>query len=187
MEKEYLKDPENQNNGLMTHKVTAADFMTFARIALSVALACLEPLTMQFFAVYLLCGATDMLDGFIARKTHTETDFGARLDSIADLIFCGVCVIKIFPGLELEKATWYWICGIALIRVVNLIIGFRAFGRLTALHTPANRFTGLMLFAFPLFMLSENYRLIAAIICIVASFSALQELYLLVSGNREQI
>ncbi|MBI5066013.1 CDP-alcohol phosphatidyltransferase family protein [Candidatus Woesearchaeota archaeon] len=33
------------------------------------------------------CAITDFLDGFLARKLKQETVFGAKLDSVADLIF----------------------------------------------------------------------------------------------------
>lgn len=32
-----------------------------------------------------------MLDGFIARKMHTESKFGEKLDSFADIVFIAAC------------------------------------------------------------------------------------------------
>lgn len=46
---------------------------------------------------YIICGITDMLDGFIARATHTTSQLGADLDSIADTIFVMVCLVEILP------------------------------------------------------------------------------------------
>ena len=40
-----------------------------------------------FFVFYLLAGFSDMIDGTIARKTNTASEFGAKLDTVADLIF----------------------------------------------------------------------------------------------------
>lgn len=37
--------------------------------------------------LYSLCGVTDVLDGFLARKLHTESKAGEWLDSFADLFF----------------------------------------------------------------------------------------------------
>ena len=37
---------------------------------------------------------TDVLDGTIARATNSTSEFGARLDSIADLIFYAVMIVK---------------------------------------------------------------------------------------------
>ena len=38
-----------------------------------------------------------MLDGTIARATNSTSEFGARLDSISDLIFYAVMIVKFFP------------------------------------------------------------------------------------------
>jgi len=36
------------------------------------------------FVLFVVAGLTDYLDGYIARKTDTETQLGAMLDLIAD-------------------------------------------------------------------------------------------------------
>ena len=51
---------------------------------------------MLFFAINLI---TDILDGFIARRFNMETEFGARLDSLADIgtyamAFIGMIVLE---------------------------------------------------------------------------------------------
>ena len=38
-----------------------------------------------------------MIDGTIARKTGAVSNFGSRLDTIADFVFMLVCSIKILP------------------------------------------------------------------------------------------
>ena len=37
--------------------------------------------------MYLFCGITDMVDGTIARKTKSVSEWGARLDTLADNVF----------------------------------------------------------------------------------------------------
>jgi len=44
--------------------------------------------------MYLLCGLTDMLDGAIARKNNIVSEFGAKLDTFADIVFVAICMIK---------------------------------------------------------------------------------------------
>ena len=55
--------------------------------------------SVRFLAVYTLAGLTDALDGWLARKTGTASPFGARLDSIADLLFYGILILWLFPVL----------------------------------------------------------------------------------------
>ena len=40
-----------------------------------------------FWTLYALCGISDMVDGWLARRLHAETKAGAILDSVADLSF----------------------------------------------------------------------------------------------------
>ena len=64
-----------------------ANFITVLRMAGTGMLLFTAPLTPAFYLLYTLCGVTDALDGIIARATKTASAFGARLDSIADLMF----------------------------------------------------------------------------------------------------
>ena len=38
--------------------------------------------SLYFFVIYSICGFSDVLDGWLARKTKTTSEFGARLDSV---------------------------------------------------------------------------------------------------------
>ena len=95
---------ENQNK----HRLNVADIITFFRIAGTIPLAVLKPLSAEFFCLYALTGLTDVLDGFIARKTKTAGDFGARLDSIADLLFYTVILIRILS--RFHPRLFVWLC-----------------------------------------------------------------------------
>lgn len=83
-----------------THRWTAADSVTAARMAASLALLFLPIFSAPFLAVYSFAGLTDALDGFLARKTGTASAFGARLDSAADLLFFSVSLLRLFPLLR---------------------------------------------------------------------------------------
>ena len=66
----------------------AANIITFSRIAAALSLFFL-PRGSIIFIIYF--GISDMLDGFIARKMHTESKFGEKLDSFADIVFIAAC------------------------------------------------------------------------------------------------
>ena len=96
--------------------------------------------------LYAAAGLSDILDGFIARKTNTATQFGAKLDTFADIIFTAVALIKILPILKLPVWVIAWVGVIALIKLVNLVIGFVRRHTLTAVHSVINKVTGALLF-----------------------------------------
>jgi CDP-diacylglycerol--glycerol-3-phosphate 3-phosphatidyltransferase len=48
-----------------------------------------------------------MVDGTIARKTNSVSEFGRQLDTIADLIFVVASLIKLLPAINIPQ--WLWI------------------------------------------------------------------------------
>ena len=76
-----------------------ANALTVSRIVLSIALLAPPALSPAFLLICALAGVTDMLDGYVARRTGTESELGARLDSIADLILVVICLVKILPAI----------------------------------------------------------------------------------------
>ncbi len=78
-------------------------------------------------------GIFDMLDGVLARLTHTSSEFGVELDSLADVVTFGVAPSAIlykafffqFPGTGLLLAALPAICGaIRLARFNVQLVGF---------------------------------------------------------------
>ena len=128
-----------------------ANYITAGRIGLALALLFIQPLTVPFYAVYILCGLSDMADGFIARKTHTESVFGAKLDSIADFVFVITALVRILPVINIPMWLIMWIGLIMLIKFANILVGYICQKKLVMLHTTANKITGFMLFILPLF------------------------------------
>ena len=53
------------------------------RIAGSIGLLFCVVTGWPFWTLYALCGISDMVDGWLARKLHAETKAGAILDSVA--------------------------------------------------------------------------------------------------------
>ena len=116
-----------------------------------------------------------MADGFVARKTHTESAFGAKLDSIADFVFVFTALIRILPVISVPMWIIIWIGLITIIKIANILLGYICQRKLIVLHTIANKMTGLMLFILPLFFDFCNITYAAVPVCILATFAALQE------------
>ena len=93
-----------------------ANTITFLRIAVSIVLLFCPVFSPAFYVFYIVAGVSDMLDGFVARKTNTANRFGARLDTIADFVLVVVCLIKLLPILSIPAWLYIWIGIIALIK-----------------------------------------------------------------------
>ena len=116
-----------------------ANCITVSRILFSLLLVAFPPNTIPFAVSYLLCGMTDMLDGFVARKLHTESEKGAMLDSIADLFFALVYAIKILPLLNIPLWIWIWVAVIGAFRIKSILIASTKAHRLSIEHSFGNK------------------------------------------------
>jgi CDP-diacylglycerol--glycerol-3-phosphate 3-phosphatidyltransferase len=154
----------------------AASLITAGRMAGAFVLLLIKPLSAPFFGVYFLCCASDILDGFIARKTNTTSKFGETLDSVADFILTAVILVIFIPLLEWEAWMLYWISIIALIRFISLGIGFAKYHTFAFLHTYANKATGIAGTCFPILYQVFGLTITVVLLCVIASFSALEEL-----------
>ena len=124
-----------------------------------------------------------MLDGTIARKTNTESKFGARLDTVADFIFIAVALVKILPVMHIPSWLWIWIIVVVIIKISNVISGFICKKRFIIEHTLMNKITGILLFLLPMTLFFIELKYSAIIICSVATFSAIQEGHFIRTGR----
>ena len=151
-----------------------ANYITISRIIMSIILFATKTFSVPFYIIYIYCGISDMLDGFIARKSKTESEMGTKLDSVADIIFVIVAMIKIFPIINLSKGIIIWLALIVFIKLVNIICSYIYYKKIVFSHTIANKITGFVLFITP-FTISINPIIIEIIICGIATFAAIQE------------
>ena len=160
-----------------------ANALTICRIALCVALLTTKAFSPVFFLVYALAGLPDMLDGYVARRTSSESEFGARLDSIADIVLVIACLVKLLPAIDVPTWLWVWVAAIVLLKAVNVASGLVVEKRLVMPHTVANKIAGLVVFlvpfAIPLFGITAP----AIIACAVATFAAVQEGHVIRTGS----
>ena len=152
-----------------------ANLLTGFRILCSVALLFCQPFSPLFIILYLIAGLTDMIDGAVARKNNTASEFGAKLDTAADFVFVAACLIKLLPMLYVPSWLYLWIGGIALIKAVNLLSGYILQKKVVAMHTVMNKVTGILLFVLPLTLPIVELKSSAPLVCAVATFAAIQE------------
>ena len=161
-----------------------ANVITLIRIVLAICLLFIRKYSLLFLSIYSICGFTDILDGYIARKTKTESNFGARLDTIADLLFFIVMFIIMFDILLKDIKIIIFAIIILLIRIISIIILFKKYNKFAILHTYTNKLTGLMLFFIPFFIYLDNTNIMMYIIGVVALFSSIEELVINIKSKK---
>ncbi len=157
------------NRKAIPHLVTGMRFILTA-------LLLFPPVPGTAFAVfYIGAGLTDVLDGWLARQLHAESTLGARLDSAADLFFFAVILFRLYPVVKPGTAVLLWVAGIALLRLAAAAAAKRRFGNFGFLHTYANKFTGLLLFCYPLSLFLTRSQAVIYVLCAAATLSAAEE------------
>ena len=115
------------------------------RILGAIFLLFFHPVTVAFWVIYGLCGISDMLDGYLARKLYAESKAGAVLDSVADICFVACCAIRLIPVVQIPTWLWIWALVIVAIKIVNQISALIVCKRFCFPHTKANKLTGFLL------------------------------------------
>lgn len=164
-----------------------ANILTLSRILFSLFLLVFPPYSSSFAASYLLCGATDALDGFAARKLNTESEKGAILDSMADLFFFVIYVVRILPLLSIPSRIWIWTAIIAIIKSIGIILASQKAYRLFIEHSFGNKLTGLLLFLLPLSAFFTDVKYGATLICIIAGVTAIKEIIKICGGSKDAV
>ena len=160
-----------------------ANAITIFRMAASIVLLFCPVFSPAFYAFYIMAGVSDMLDGFVARKTNTASRFGEKLDTIADYVFVIVCLIKLLPVIRIPIWMYVWIGIITLIKVVNIALGFAVQKTFISVHSAMNKATGVLLFLLPLTIPVLPLKYSAIVVCALATFAAIEEGHLIRTGE----
>ena len=160
-----------------------ANIITGSRAIFSLPLLFIPLSSAWFYALYLLCGLTDMIDGTIARKTGAVSKFGARLDTVADFVFMFVCSIQILPVLHIPAWLWVWIIIVALVKILNIALVFICKKKLISIHSVLNKITGFVLFLLPFTLTFIEPTYSVATTCTFATVAVIQEVYFVAKGQ----
>ena len=162
-----------------------ANILTSCRIPGSILLLFFPVFSLAFCITYILCGFSDMIDGTIARKTNSASKFGSQLDTIADLVFVVISMIRLLPAIHLPQWLWIWCGMIAIIKTGNIIWGYVCKKQFISLHTIMNKATGLLLFLLPLTISFVDLKYSSIAVCCFATISAIQEgFYIITNSDR---
>lgn len=158
-----------------------ANLITSVRLLGAFVLLFVPPLDIAFYIVYTLCGVSDGIDGTIARYMKSESTFGAKLDTVADLCFYLFMLIRLMPRLleTVPPLAWYAAGSVVLLRIVDYIyVGIR-YHRLAAMHTVLNKVSGAMVFLVPYVINTAKYFPIHVwLLALITAISTIQEFVL---------
>ncbi len=162
-----LKTPSWLPNGITCLRIIGAVILLF-----------LTPLSLAFYLVYTFAGLSDALDGWLARRTHTTSELGKKLDSIADLLFYAVMLLRLLPVLLPRLPAGIWVlAGVVLaIRIASYLTAAIRHRRFASLHTYLNKLSGGAVFLVPYILLLPIDVFLCSVVCVIALAASVEEL-----------
>ena len=132
-----------------------------------------------------ICGVSDVLDGWLARRWDAVTHTGQLLDSVEDVGFFLAILICFFS--QWQSWTQYWVLAILFIRVFCAAFKCVPVSHCPDFYTVLNKITGLLLFLFPVLYGLFGFSVPAVGVCFAASLAALEEVRFCAYKNLTEI
>ena len=164
------------------------NMITSTRIVGAIAILFCKPLSTLFYVIYSLCGLSDVIDGWIARKFKLTSELGSKLDSAADLMFYSIMAIKVFPMLQEKMAPAAWgILGVVIIlRLFSYLYVALKQHALASLHTYLNKITGLAAFFIPYINVTPYFYFYSILGCSISFVATVEEIIIHVKGSKSR-
>ncbi len=163
-----------------------ANILSTFRIIGAVVLFFFSSLSLPFLIIYFVCGMTDLFDGPITRRFHTQSSLGNVLDTIGDVLM----YLALAKVILMEKLVALWVyiwMAIALIgHLASAFIAQRKFGTFYFLHSEISKLMGASVFLVPLFLapaidlLSNLY---LGLMCVIVTMGAVECITIMLSSK----
>ena len=167
------------------------NILSAVRILLSFLLLALTKDTTLFLIVYFIIGISDVLDGWLARSLHVQSELGARLDSIGDLAFYCISLYIVFfqMNLKIMNLISMLVLCVFVLKLAALLLTRWKHHIWASMHTIGNKLTGLLLFLLvPLCVVTKSLPLIpVALVIACSNLATFEEMLLILSRNTYDI
>jgi len=155
-----------------------ANFVTGIRVVCGIILLFVPADSKWFYAFYLSGGITDAVDGVIARRMGQCTDFGAKFDTAADIVFIMCASVKVISVLNAPVWILIWIGAIICRKIMNIVHGMIIYNQFTAVHSVWNKICGVIIFVTLLIVGKLPYQAMLCVMifaCAAATIAAILE------------
>ena len=151
-----------------------ANIITSVRIILSPLLFLSDELTGPFIIVYLICAASDLLDGSIARITNSTGTTGAILDTTGDiLMYTGMMKVMIVSR-KIPLWSVIWLAATLIVHIISAIIAVFRFGNMYFIHSASGKALGGAVFLIPFAFIIGTGSVYMALTCAVSTYSSIE-------------
>ena len=144
---------------------------------------------MIFLGMFILIGVTDKLDGTIARYLNQTSHLGAKLDTMADMVFYPLIALWLYRfSPQVVEGWWYLVYILMALFFIKMVLGKQKFGEIPVFHTIGGKTFAASLYFFmiiiPSFKKFAKFRLSIQKSAILSCFSKCEKVLILDRGSR---
>jgi len=139
-----------------------------------------------FLIMFIIIGVTDKLDGTLARYLNQTTALGAKLDTIADMVFYPLIALWLYRFESGVVGEWWNLVYFLLaLYFFKMITGKIKFGYVPAFHTIGAKTFSASLYFFMIAAILDPVlaKSIFPVLCVIGYINQLEETYILLTRD----
>ena len=139
-----------------------------------------------FLIMFIIIGITDKLDGTLARYLNQTTAIGAKLDTIADMVFYPLIALWLYRFESGVVGGWWNLVYFLLaLYFFKMIVGKIKFGYMPAFHTiGAKTFSAsLYFFMITAILYPDLAKTIFPVLCVIGYINQMEETYIMLTRD----
>jgi len=139
-----------------------------------------------FLIMFIVIGVTDKLDGTLARYLNQTTALGAKLDTIADMVFYPLIALWLYRfESEVVGEWWNLVYFLLALYSFKMVTGKIKFGYVPAFHTIGAKTFSASLYFFMIAAILDPVlaKSIFPVLCVIGYINQLEETYILLTRD----
>ena len=139
-----------------------------------------------FLIMFIIIGVTDKLDGTLARYLNQTSALGAKLDTIADMVFYPLIALWLYRFESGVVGEWWNLVYFLLaLYFLKMITGKIKFGYMPAFHTIGAKTFSASLYFFMIAAILDPVlaKSIFPVLCVIGYINQLEETYILLTRD----
>jgi CDP-diacylglycerol--glycerol-3-phosphate 3-phosphatidyltransferase len=139
-----------------------------------------------FLIMFIIIGVTDKLDGTLARYLNQTTALGAKLDTIADMVFYPLIALWLYRFESGVVGGWWNLVYFLLaLYFFKMIVGKIKFGYMPAFHTIGAKTFSASLYFFMITAIldADLAKTIFPVLCVIGYINQVEETYIMLTRD----
>ena len=165
-------------------KKQLANILSISRIIGGIILYFFNSFSTGFLSIYSYCALSDLIDGPVARKTHSESATGAALDTVGDVVtYIAMAKVMLIQGL----VPWWivtWFAGAGAGILSSAAVAKAKHGRYMICHSLFGKIMGVVVFLVPFATLVIETIYYLILCCFIATITAIESILIQVYNEK---